>query len=138
VVFQVVIVSGKGLAFSWATLMERAQERQSPAAHQEQANNVNTYNILLLGPTGVGKSTFINALYNYLVYPTLDDTLKGGVQSLEFTSSKFVRGVLDKKTVVVPSRLVAPAPRNVRLACSPRRAVYSSDRHSRYRGHQRL
>jgi hypothetical protein len=101
VVFQVVIVSGKGLAFSWATLMERAQERQSPAAHQEQANNVNTYNILLLGPTGVGKSTFINALYNYLVYPTLDDTLKGGVQSLEFTSSKFVRGVLDKKTVHV-------------------------------------
>ncbi|EZG58882.1 putative Aaa ATPase domain protein [Gregarina niphandrodes] len=33
-------------------------------------------NILILGPTGVGKSTWINAFINYLTYNSLDDALK--------------------------------------------------------------
>jgi len=33
-------------------------------------------NILILGETGVGKSTFINAFVNYLIYDTLDDAMK--------------------------------------------------------------
>jgi GTPase SAR1 family protein len=32
-------------------------------------------NILILGPTGVGKSTWINAFVNYLTFPSLDDAL---------------------------------------------------------------
>lgn len=32
-------------------------------------------NVLILGPTGVGKSTWVNAFINYLTFPTLDDAL---------------------------------------------------------------
>ncbi|KAB0792272.1 hypothetical protein PPYR_14231 [Photinus pyralis] len=39
-------------------------------------------NVLLLGETGVGKSTFINAFFNYLTYPTLKQARKGNLVTL--------------------------------------------------------
>jgi GTPase SAR1 family protein len=39
-------------------------------------------NILILGETGVGKSTFINAFTNYILYNTLNDAIKGDMQVL--------------------------------------------------------
>ena len=39
-------------------------------------------NILLLGETGVGKSTFINAFINSLFYNTLDDALRNELKVL--------------------------------------------------------
>lgn len=39
-------------------------------------------NILLLGSTGVGKTTFINAFANYLVHHSLDAALRGEMQVL--------------------------------------------------------
>lgn len=39
-------------------------------------------NILLLGPTGVGKTTFINAFANYLVYNTLEEAIDGNLQAI--------------------------------------------------------
>ncbi|BBN19774.1 hypothetical protein MPTK1_8g13510 [Marchantia polymorpha subsp. ruderalis] len=37
-------------------------------------------NLLILGQTGIGKSTFINAFFNYWTYDSLDDALEGGVK----------------------------------------------------------
>ncbi|KAG0586861.1 hypothetical protein KC19_2G122900 [Ceratodon purpureus] len=42
-------------------------------------------NILLLGESGVGKSTFINALCNYLKFPTLDEARRGEMQGLIYS-----------------------------------------------------
>ncbi|KAH6678225.1 hypothetical protein B0J14DRAFT_582210 [Halenospora varia] len=39
-------------------------------------NQTNYLNVLILGETGVGKSTFINAFVNYLAFETLDDAKK--------------------------------------------------------------
>uniref|UniRef100_A0AC34R080 AIG1-type G domain-containing protein n=1 Tax=Panagrolaimus sp. JU765 TaxID=591449 RepID=A0AC34R080_9BILA len=36
----------------------------------------NCYNILVVGQSGVGKSSLLNAFKNYLLYPTADDALK--------------------------------------------------------------
>jgi hypothetical protein len=46
-------------------------------------------NILLLGQTGVGKSTFINGLVNYLCNDTLEDAVKDPLQSVIPSSFSF-------------------------------------------------
>ena len=51
------------------------------------------YNMLVLGETGVGKSTFINALCNFISFPSLADAEKKGVQTVMPASFKqSVRG----------------------------------------------
>ncbi|CAG8589832.1 3567_t:CDS:1 [Funneliformis mosseae] len=54
---------------------------------------VKELNVLLLGETGVGKSTFINAFVNYLNFETLNDALSGDMEVL--IPSKFT--TMDKE-----------------------------------------
>ncbi|CAF2089667.1 unnamed protein product [Rotaria magnacalcarata] len=46
-------------------------------------------NLLLLGPTGVGKTTFINAFANYIVNDTLEEAVKDEIQAIIPSSFSF-------------------------------------------------
>jgi GTPase SAR1 family protein len=59
-------------------------------------------NILLLGPTGVGKTTFINAFANYLVYNSLDEAIEGKLQTL--IPAWFIytdKNTFEEKTIII-------------------------------------
>ncbi|EZG58883.1 putative Aaa ATPase domain protein [Gregarina niphandrodes] len=47
----------------------------SDRSEVHQVSDMSEINILVLGRTGVGKSTWINAIINYLAHPSLDDAL---------------------------------------------------------------
>ena len=49
---------------------------------QQNSSATGDINILLLGQTGVGKTTFINAFANYLVYNSLDEAIDGKLQAI--------------------------------------------------------
>ena len=54
-------------------LIIKFRSGQDTTIEIEQLLNTNEINILLLGETGVGKSTFINAFANYLTFDSLED-----------------------------------------------------------------
>jgi GTPase SAR1 family protein len=58
--------------------------RPNPRCSQERQ-----INILLLGPTGVGKSTFINALANYIINDTLEEAEEDEMQVIIPSSFAF-------------------------------------------------
>lgn len=67
------------------------------ALHQSE----NDINILLLGATGVGKTTFINAFINILYYNTLDDAMGGDLKVLIPSSFAVTDDEFDSRTIAV-------------------------------------
>ena len=64
----------------------RSDNLGTPLRVNRRSLQENPINILLLGSTGVGKTTFINAFANYLVYDRLDEALNGKMQVIIPTS----------------------------------------------------
>jgi GTPase SAR1 family protein len=59
-------------------------------------------NILLLGPTGVGKTTFINAFANYIVNDTLEQAVEDKMQVIIPSSFSFTMpDTFDEKTITL-------------------------------------
>lgn len=76
--------------------------------HVAQASEDQFYNILFLGQTGVGKSTFINAFVNYLRSDSLSKAKE--TSPLVLISSKFVltNDNLEEKVIVTDSVIAGP------------------------------
>ena len=69
---------------------------------QEKKSATGDINILLLGPTGVGKTTFINAFANYLVYNSLDEAIDGKLVSVIPAWFVFLdKNTFEEKTIVI-------------------------------------
>lgn len=73
--------------------MARRYDRHRPQAQTD-------INILLLGATGVGKTTFINAFINILFYNNLDDAMKGDLKVLIPSSFSITDPETYKSTLV--------------------------------------
>lgn len=63
-----------------ATRSEQSDYIEIPLKINERSFQSDPINILLLGQTGVGKTTFINAFANYLVYDHLKEAMNGQMQ----------------------------------------------------------
>ncbi|CAF3577730.1 unnamed protein product [Rotaria socialis] len=65
----------------------------------------NDINVLLLGLTGVGKSTFINALANYLCNDTLEEACKDKIQAVIPSAFSFTDDdTFEQKTIEIGQR----------------------------------
>ena len=69
---------------------------------QGKSSSTGDINILLLGQIGVGKTTFINAFANYLVYNSLDEAIDGKLQAPIPAWFVFMdKNTFEEKTIVI-------------------------------------
>jgi hypothetical protein len=75
-------------------------KEELPKKEAEEFNDQSNINIILLGESGVGKSTFINAYLNYLNYNSLDEAEKSS-EVLSIIGSQFNFLDKDLKSILV-------------------------------------
>ena len=77
-------------------------KKKNEEEYQEKLANARTINVLFLGRTGIGKTTFINSLANYMLFPSLSEAITGETQVLIPCKINFLSADGTQQEVMIP------------------------------------
>ena len=96
-------ISDADLIFEYVDSLRSIENvKKNEEEYQTKLAKARTMNVLFLGRTGIGKTTFINSLANYMLYPSLSEAIRGETQVIIPCKINFLSADGEQQQVVIP------------------------------------